>query len=159
MAVNSNSIGQSGDLQSIVEFAIQKEQEAVDFYHELAGRIKNRNLTSELLKIADMEVQHRERLKKLDLVAAAGGPTTKRVPDLKIADYLVAQEPSPQMTWQDILNIAMHREMASMKLYTDLASIVTDQKARQLFENLAAEEAAHKLFFEKHWDEEILTEN
>jgi rubrerythrin len=159
LAVNSNSIGQSGDLQAIVNFAIQKEQEAVDFYHDLAARIKNRSLTAELLKIADMEVQHRERLKKLDLVAAIGGATARKVTDLKIADYLVAQEPSPSMTWQDILNIAMHREMASMRLYTDLATIVSDQGAKQLFENLAVEETAHKLFFEKTWDEEILTEN
>ena len=159
MALNRDSIGQFGELQSVVDFAIQKEQEAVDFYNDLAGRIKNRSLTEELLKIAAMEVQHGERLKKLDLAAATSSAPRKKVADLKIGDYLVEQEPSPNMTWQDILNIAMHREMASMKLYTDLAGLIADQRASQLFGNLAAEEMAHKLFFERTWDEEILTEN
>jgi rubrerythrin len=46
-----------------------------------------------------------------------------------------------------------------MHLYTDLAKLITDSPSRQLFENLAAEEGAHKLFFEKLWDEEVLTDN
>jgi rubrerythrin len=46
-----------------------------------------------------------------------------------------------------------------MNLYTDLAKLVTDRMAKHLFENLAAEESSHKLFFEKIWDEEVLKDN
>ena len=46
-----------------------------------------------------------------------------------------------------------------MQLYTDLAKLTADPQAKQLFENLATEEGKHKLFFEKIWDEDILTDN
>jgi len=63
------------------------------------------------------------------------------------------------MSWPDILNIAMHREQASINLYSDLEKLVTDPLSKQLFQNLAAEERGHKLFFEKVYDDEVLTEN
>lgn len=147
-----------GGLQEIVRFAIQKEQEAIDFYTGIAARMKPESLAEELRKIAAMEVQHRERLERLDLATFVATPHKKAM-DLKIADYLVAPEPTPGMTWQDILNVAMHRELASMKLYDDLAKLVDEPAAQSLFHNLAAEESNHKLFFERIWDEEVLLEN
>lgn len=146
------------DLQEIINFAIAKEQEAVDFYNDLASRVKTKSLADELLKIAGMEIGHRERLKNMDAVAFAGS-APKKIADMKIADYLVAEEPTNGMTWQDILNIAMHRELAAMKLYTDLAARVENVTAQQLFEKLAAEESGHKRYFEQIYDEEILIWN
>ncbi len=150
--------GQFSQLQEIIDFAIKKEQEAIDFYDALAGQVKNKALTNELIKISGMETGHRERLKNIDAVSFAVGATEK-VADMKIADYLVAQEPVKGMTWQDILTIAMQRELASVKLYTDLASRIEDATAQGLFEKLAAEESGHKRYFEQIWDEEILIWN
>ncbi|MGI5837928.1 MAG: ferritin family protein, partial [Chloroflexota bacterium] len=128
------------------------------FYTNIADKVKSKSLVEELQKIAAMETGHRDRLKKLDPAnIIINAP--KKVADLKIADYLVAQEPTKGMTWQDILTIAMHRELASQRLYTDLAARVDDATIRQLFENLAAEEAGHKRYFEQIWDEEILIWN
>jgi rubrerythrin len=53
----------------------------------------------------------------------------------------------------------MHREKLSMHLYNNLADITTDPTTRQMFINLAAQETAHKLYFETLWDEKVLTEN
>ncbi len=158
LGMNGSASEQFGQLQEIIDFAIAKEQEAIDFYNDLANRTRPLSLAEELRKLAAMEAQHKLRLQTLDMTVASTLPAQK-VTNLKIADYLVAQEPGPGMTWKDILTIAMHRELASMNLYTDLARIVEDAGARQLFENLAAEEATHKLFFERTWDEEILIEN
>lgn len=149
---------QPNALQDILGFAVSKEQEAIDFYTDLAGKVKTKSLVEELLKIAAMETGHRDRLKNIDVASIVGG-APKKVADMKIADYLVAQEPTKGMTWQDILTIAMHRELASQKLYTDLSARVEDPIARQLFENLAGEEAGHKRYFEQIWDEEILIWN
>jgi len=143
------------ELKTIIDFAIDKEQEAVDFYNGLATKVKVEAIAKEIRNIAKMEEGHRERLKNIDVVEAAQTPA-KPVMDLKIADYLVEREPTPDMTWQEILQIAMRRELSSMNLYTDLSKLVTDPVSRQLFENLVEEERAHKLYFEKIWDEEIL---
>lgn len=158
MASNGNPASGFNQLQKIVNFAIEKEQESADFYTNLAGKVKTRSIAEELKKLADMEIQHRERLRKMDPAAASSAPA-RSVADLKIADYVVRAEPTPEMSWQEILTIAMHREMATMKLYQDLAALVPEGPTRQMFTHLAAEESGHKLYFERIWDDEILIEN
>jgi rubrerythrin len=53
----------------------------------------------------------------------------------------------------------MKREEAAKKLYEDLASRTEDANMQTLFKNLAQEEAGHKYYFEKLWDEEVLIYN
>lgn len=156
--MDASSTQQSKQLQEIVQFAIAKEQEAIDFYTHLAGSARWEAIANELRSIAAMEVGHKQRLQSINVEVAASTVNPK-APNLKIADYLVAAEPSDDMTWQDILNIAMRRELVAMNLYKDLATLVTDRQAKQLFENLSNEESKHKLYFEGIWDKEILIEN
>ncbi len=156
--MDATSAAQYGKLQEIVEFAISKEQEAIDFYTGLAAKAKWESMANELRNIVAMEVGHKQRLQHLDVVRAATTVNPRAV-DMKIADYLVEIQPSDNMTWQEVLTIAMKRELAAMKLYDDLAAIVADNPLRQMFENLSAEESKHKLYFEGIWDKEILQEN
>ena len=143
------------ELKDIIDFAIDKEKEAMDFYGDLAGRARNKAISEEFQKMVVIEQSHRDRLKKMD-VGEAAKTTVAPAQNLKIADYLVDLEPTPDMSWQDVVHVAMKRELAAMNLYTDLAQLVADQDAKQLFENLAADESAHKLYFEKIWDDEIM---
>ncbi len=145
-------------LQEIIDLAIAKEQEAIDFYTGLAASARWEAIANELRNMAAMEVGHKQKLQHLDVVQAAS-TTNERVADMRIADYLVEAEPSDSMTWQEILNIAMRRELASMQLYESLSNIVSEGTARELFLNLSAEESQHKLYFESIWDKEILQEN
>jgi rubrerythrin len=79
--------------------------------------------------------------------------------DLKIGDYLVDAELNPEMNYQEALMVAMKKEKFAFKMYTDLASVATDQNAKALLLSLAQEEAKHKLRFEVEYDEIILKEN
>ena len=115
-------------------------------------------LADEIRKIVAMENGHRERLERMDLAAAAER-APEGVMDLHIADYVVEAKPSPDMSWPDILTLAMHREQASVNLYTDLEKLVTDPLSKKLFRSLASDEKGHKLFFEKIWDDEVLASN
>jgi rubrerythrin len=146
------------ELQTIIDFAIEKEKEAAGFYEDLAGKMETKALAEEVRKIARMEEGHRERLEKLD-VASAAERSPKQVPDLHIAEYVVEKKPSPDMSWPDLINIAMHREQAAVNLYADLETLVADPLSKQLFQSLAAEEQGHKFFFERIWDDEVLTSN
>jgi rubrerythrin len=158
MASDNGETANPEELQNIIDFAIEKEKEAVAFYNDLAAKVKTKALAEELRKIASMEKGHRERLERMD-VATAAKTIPRQVMDLHITEYVVAKRPSPDMSWPDIVNIAMHRELASINLYTDLAKLVTDPLAKQLFQTLAAEEQGHKFFFEKMWDDEVLATN
>jgi len=138
--------------------AIRREQESVDFYEGLAARAKVEAISEELKKMAAMEMEHRRKLEGIDI--ATFTPTPAEVAqDLKIADYTVNAEPSDDMSWPDIVNIAMHRELASVKLYTDLAGAVSDTGLKALFEHVAAEERGHKNYLETIWEKEIMKDN
>jgi rubrerythrin len=62
------------------------------------------------------------------------------------------------MDYQSVLTIAMKKEKAAFKLYSQLAAQTVDQEIKEVFLSLAQEEAKHKLRFELEYDEEILRE-
>ena len=66
--------GSSNDneLKEILNFAIEREQEAADFYYELAGKVKSQGIKDELNKFAKMEEGHRDKLKSLDVKGMMG---------------------------------------------------------------------------------------
>lgn len=144
-------ISPSEELKEIINFAIESEQESMDFYNELAGKVKSQDVAKELREIADMEKGHRDRLKGID-VNAYVQTLTKPITNLRISDYIFEQKPSPEMSLQDLFNIAMHRERKATELYRDLAKLFAGP-SRQLFENLAAEETSHEHHFENRWNE------
>ena len=79
--------------------------------------------------------------------------------DLKLADYLVDVEPTPDLDYQQALVLAMKKEKAAFRLYTDIAAAIPDAGLRELFQALAQEEAKHKLRFELEYDDYVLREN
>lgn len=142
----------------VIEFAIEKEQEAVDFYNGLAEKIKQPELKVEIKKLAGMEAAHKRKLQELN-PADPFWSEKKSISNLKIAEYIVEEEVTDSMDLQDILVVAMKRELAAKRLYLDLAQLSADSVVKKMFEKLASEEAEHKNFFEKLWDEKVLKEN
>jgi len=145
-------------LKEMIEFAIAQEQEAVDFYTKLAGTVLDEHVKQTLLDFANQERGHKAKLvavrdgKKFEAVRAD-------VPDLKIGDYLVEVEPSAELSFQGALIIAMKKEKAAYRMYSDMASSCGDAELRDVFLFLAHEEANHKLNFEVQYDDLIYQEN
>jgi rubrerythrin len=145
-------------LQDIIDFAIAKEEEAIQFYFDLSTKVSSPEVSRELVKIMHMEERHRDWLQNYGLAVAASSEA-RQVQDMGISQSVESVPPGADMTFKEVLNLAMHREESAMHLYQELAKLVTDATVRQMFENLAAEECAHKLYFESIWDAEVLQEN
>lgn len=146
-------------VEQVLDFAIGREQDAADFYAGLARRASVPAMRTALEEFSREEAAHKASLERLK---ARGGlkPDAKRVAaDLKIADYLVEVQASPEMSFQDALVVAMKREKASYGLYSQLAAASSDESVRETFRALAREEAAHKLRFETEYDESVLKDN
>jgi len=145
-------------VDAVLDFAIKKEEEAAAFYQDLAGRME-KPWMADLFKTFALE----ERGHQAKLASVKQGrrlmPAADKVQDLKIADYLVDVEPSPGMGFQEALILAMKREKASFRLYTDLAQATDNEDLRSTFEALAQEEAKHKLRIEIEYDNIVLTDN
>jgi rubrerythrin len=145
-------------VEEILDYAIAREQEAVDFYLALAKRGGKSGMKDLLMEFSQEEARH-----KAKLLAVKEGKkllsAEQKVADLKIADYLVEVEASDDLDIQDALILAMQREKAAFRLYKDLAARVDDVELRELFLGLAQEEAKHKLHFETEYDERMLRDN
>ena len=145
-------------VDEILDYAIDQEQQAADFYASFAARAEKAGMKKMLLEFAEEEKRHKERL----LAAKTGErklTPEKEVLDLKISDYLVDVDASDNISYQDALIVAMKRERAALKFYTDMAEKVTDANVKQVFVGLAKEEAKHKLFFETEYEERVLMHN
>lgn len=146
------------DVNEILDFAIAAEQEAVEFYTGLAAQAKNAGMKRVFEEFAAEEMGHKARLMRIRETGIMESAAEK-VSDLKVADYLVAVKPGPEMVYQDALVLAMKKEKAAFRLYTGLAEKMTNTELRDLFQSLALEESKHKLRFELEYDEYVLRDN
>jgi len=141
-------------LDDIIQYAIGKEQEAVEFYenaqneeylaamiNELAGFVKEEKKHCAMLENI---AKNTEKLKKY---------TIESIPDLKISDYMTEIKYTPGMPYQDLLSVAMKREEQAYKFYSSMAEKALDDDIIRVFTILAQEEKKHKHYFETQYDD------
>ena len=145
-------------IDQVLDYAIREEEAAAEFYTQLADQTERPAMRQALESFAQEELRHKQRLLAIKGGSAASGIAAQPVADLRLADYLVEMVPSPFMSYRELLVVAMHKEKAAFKLYTDLAAGATDDQVRATFLSLAQEEARHKLHFEIEYDD-TMTEN
>jgi rubrerythrin len=145
-------------VEKVLNFAIEKEEDAATFYNELAAKMDRPYMKDVFLGFAREEKGH-----KAKLLAIREGklmmPAEKQIADLKIGDNLVDIDLSSDLSYQEALIVAMKAEKAAYKLYNDLASTINDAHLKETLLSLAQEEAKHKLRFEVEYDDVILKEN
>jgi rubrerythrin len=146
------------DFKETIRFALEKEREAEDFYKRCSEMTARPEMKKVFLEMADEEKNHLrmlENFKPEHVEKIAIGSIT----NLKISDYLIDMEFSPNMSYQDLLILAMKREEASYGLYMELAGKEGDQNHIKLFNILAQEELRHKNRLEREYDEVIFQGN
>ncbi|PID39887.1 MAG: rubrerythrin [Proteobacteria bacterium] len=147
-----------GSVDEVLDFAIEREQAASDFYKDLATKVASKPMAKVFEQFSREEIGHKKRLMSIKADHSLA-PAAQKVLDLKVSDYLVDVEATPTMSNQDALILAMKREKAAFKLYTDLAASTDNKALRNTFNMLAQEEAKHKLRFEIEYDEQEMREN
>lgn len=148
------------EFNDILNFAVEREEEAIRFYRELQSMVQfseKKELLQEFEAIERSHIVVLENIRNRTVVELNSAPV--EIENLAISDYLVEVPPTPEMSFQDILITAMKREEKAAKLYARLAEGANDEGIRALFQKLVSEESKHKLYFEKLYDEFVLTEN
>ncbi len=145
-------------IDDILDFAINNEQNAVNFYTKLASESTNEEMIEVFSQFAKEEMGHKAFLTK---IKNEGTFIVKdeKILDLKMSDYLVDIKPKPDMPYEDALVLAMKREKNAFKLYMHLSERAPNDNLKELFNSLAVEESKHKLRFELEYDEHVLREN
>jgi rubrerythrin len=145
-------------IDDILDFAIGEEEGAQKFYESLASSASSSGMREVFEGFAREERGHKARLEAIRGGKAREG-FVEGVQDLKIGDYLVELDPTPETSYQEALILAMKKEKAAFKLYSDLAAVAPDEELKNTFLGLAQEEAQHKLRFQVEYDDNILTDN
>ncbi len=145
-------------IDDVLDFAINAEQEAVDFYNQLSENSKTEDMRFVFASFALEEISHKARLMQIKKEGSFK-VEAKKITDLKISDYIANVQIIPNMTYQEALVVAMSNEKAAFRLYYDLAIQAENEEMREIFVSLAQEESRHKLRFEIEYDEYVLREN
>ena len=142
------------EFNEILDFAIDREREAVAFYKELKEQTKFASQRELLKELEAMEMGHIvviENIRK----KGVSEENIQKTPNLKISEYFTRELDSAELTYQSILIKAMKREENSFRLYSEMSVKFSDEDLSTLFRKLAADEAKHKLYFEKQYDDFI----
>lgn len=143
-----------GSVDEILTFATDREKEAVEFYASLAKQATRASLKEIFEGFSKEEEKHVALLSDI-----AGNKEKinayefKTITDLKISDYMVEKEYEEGMPMPEILKLAMKKEEAAVKLYTELASQTDHEDAKKVFLILVQEESKHKLGLETMYDD------
>lgn len=143
----------------VLEFAIGRENAAVDFYRELSGIAAFAAQKSTLAEFIAMERGHAAMLEAMKARGTVKLSASTAV-DLGAARRVeAADRPPAGMTFQDILTAAASKEARSFELYGRLAREAGDPAIRETFERLAGEESRHRAYFQDLYEREVARDN
>jgi len=141
-------------VDEILEFAIDRENEAVQFYKSLAQEAPSKALKQTFIDFSKEEEKHAALISDISgNKAKIDSYEFEKIPDLKISNYMVETEYEKGMPMPEVLKIAMKREEKAVKLYTLLGEQTDDADAKKLFQLLVQEESKHKLGLESMYDD------
>ena len=144
------------NLDAILDFAIEKEIEAADFYEGLKNEDAFSGTGEMFAEFSQEERKHQKMLEEFKvqgLTASMENYKFKWVTDIKRSDYVVDLEYSPGMGYNEILMLAMKREEKALKLYNEFLDQADTPESKKLFKMLCQEEAKHKLALETMYDD------
>lgn len=144
-------------MQDVLAFAMEKEDDACLLYKSAAEMSTSVSARKMFLEMAEEEAGHKRLMEKLDK-SKVEAYKFKKVPDLKISEYIHDVQYRNDMTYQEVLIYAMKGEEKSYRLYSEAASHTDDPDLQRLLLLLASEEKKHKFHLEALYNDKVLTE-
>jgi len=145
------------NLEAIVDFAIDKEQEAAEFYQKISEEEEDFSGSKQMFaEFAAEEKKHEKILlefKSKGVSKSLQDYQLKWITDIKRSNYLVDLSYEQGMPYNEILLLAMKREEKALKLYNDFLETADTDESKRLFKVLCQEEAKHKLALETMYDD------
>ena len=143
-------------LEEALRFAIRKEADAAALYRMASDR-SNPGVKKTFEELAGAEEGHKKKLEGFD-PQKISKMKLKETKGLGISEMMEDVPYSSDMSYADLLRMAIKNEERSEHLYTSMAQSITDPSLKKLLLILAQEETKHKRRLEKIYDDEILEE-
>ncbi len=130
------------DLKNILEFAMREEEKAFQLYSDTAARIDSDAIKSVLLKLAQQEKVHKERIKAL--FDDELHPDMAVLSQIDISKDVVMAPLTDMGRLGTLLKGAIEAEVDAKELYAHLSKALKDPDASALLQMLSDEEATHE---------------
>jgi rubrerythrin len=144
------------NLDEIMRFAIRKEADAATFYRMAADR-SDPGVRKAFEELAKEEEGHKKKIEGFDLKKIEQ-MELKETKGLGLSEMMEDVPYSPDMSYADLLRMAIKNEEKSQKLYTSTSQRVSEPMLKKLLLVLAQEESIHKERLEKIYDKEVFKE-
>jgi len=145
------------NIEAIIDFAIEKEHEAAEFYDNISKNEEDFSGSKKMFaEFAIQEQKHEnilQEFKTKGVTKSLEEYKFKWITDIKRSDYLVDLEYEEGMPYNEILLLAMKREEKALKLYNQFLEQADSEEGKKLFKVLCQEEAKHKLALETTYDD------
>ena len=136
------------DLRSIIDFAVENELEAYEFYKDAADKVADDFLKETFQDLAADELEHKEFLENF-LESEVEEIELREVSDYKISETIDKPELSVEMKFVDAIALAIKNEEEAMFMYKSLAEACVDNQHEKLFLGLMEMEKMHKAKLEE----------
>jgi rubrerythrin len=144
---------QSDTLQSVIDLAIQREEEARLFYLNLCPIVRDETAKSTLKYLAEEEAGHKAFLEKCRDQMSCGAVLRSDMPvDYRVAEHLKQPDIEKDMKSEEVFLVAAGRELNAHRFYKALADLYPGGPVRDLLLQMAAEELKHKEKMEYLYD-------
>jgi rubrerythrin len=147
----------SSNFEDIIQFAIQREEDACRAYGEMSEIAETPGIKELLLELQAEEKKHKELLQGITS-KDIGNLETHNVVDLKISDFLTEEPPTPDMNFQDLLIFAAKKEQQAVELYMGMKAAVNSDELKKMFDFFIEQEKEHKLKLESEYEKHVLEE-
>jgi rubrerythrin len=135
----------SDTLQSVIDLAIQREEEAHSFYLNLCNVVGDKAAKDTLKYLAEEEAGHKAFLVKCKEQMSCDVVLRPDLPvDYKVAEHLKQPDIKKNMNSEEVFLIAANREMHAHNFYKGLADLYPKGQVKELLLRMASEEMKHK---------------
>jgi rubrerythrin len=136
---------EGNSLQSVIDLAIQKEEEAYSFYMNLRNVVEDDTVKDTLKYLANEESQHKAFLVKCkEQISCDVGLRSDQSVDYRLAEHLNQPDIKKNIDSAEVYLIAANRELNAYNFYTGLANYFPAGPEKALFLKMADEEMKHK---------------
>ena len=145
-------MGEMTTIGEILEFAIGREAEAVEFYMAMADRVKNPDTREFFENLVTEELEHKSRLELEVMKEGIVARTVGVLPETSLeATAVDLDQVRSQMDYPEAMDVAMQKERRSLRLYARLSGLVAEAALSETLLSLAEEEAKHLVVLEEQY--------
>lgn len=139
-------------VNEILEYAISREAESNEFYLNIAKQKKDPAVRKIFNRLANDELVHLARL-ELELMKE-GRVVVEVEKTVEIEDFvdILAFETDTSIEYREALLVGIQKEKVSFRFYVNLVGLTQDKDCREVFLELAEEEAKHKVLLELEYE-------